>query len=73
MGERELQFVFDWAEPLLDLSGRLPYAASQSGFDGFFPQGWLYYWKSHLLPELTDDAIDAIAEIARERPVARVP
>jgi FAD/FMN-containing dehydrogenase len=71
VGERELQFVFDWAEPLLDLSGRLPYAASQSGFDGFFPQGWLYYWKSHLLPELTDDAIDAIAEIARERPSPR--
>jgi FAD/FMN-containing dehydrogenase len=70
-GERVLGEVFDWSAPLLDLSGRLPYADSQMAFDFFFPKGWLYYWKSHLLPALTDDAIDAICEIAANRPSAQ--
>jgi len=67
-GERLLQPVMEWASPVLDLSGRLPYADSQSAFDAFFPKGWLYYWKSHLLRSLTDPAIDAIVQAAADRP-----
>ncbi|MGH2618932.1 MAG: FAD-binding oxidoreductase, partial [Thermomicrobiales bacterium] len=59
-GERLLQPVLEWAPPLLDLSGRMPYAVTQSAFDPFFPAGWLYYWKSLLLNELSDAAIEAI-------------
>jgi FAD/FMN-containing dehydrogenase len=67
-GERLMQPVMEWATPVLDLSGRLPYAVSQSAFDAFFPKGWLYYWKSHLLRSLTDPAIDAIVQAAADRP-----
>ena len=67
-GERLLRPVFDWGAPVLDLSGRLPYATSQSAFDAFFPAGWLYYWKSHLLGELTDPAIDTLVQAAADRP-----
>lgn len=67
-GEWLLRPVLDWATPVLDLSGRLPYAVSQSAFDSFFPVGSFYYWKSLLLNELTDAAIDAIVEAAADRP-----
>jgi FAD/FMN-containing dehydrogenase len=67
-GEQLLKPVFDWATPVLDFSDRLPYAASQSAFDAFFPDGWLYYWKSHLLGELSDAAIDTLVRAAADRP-----
>jgi FAD/FMN-containing dehydrogenase len=67
-GQRLMQPVLDWATPLLDLSARLPYADSQSAFDAFLPAGWRYYWKSHLLNELSDAAIDAIVHVAADRP-----
>jgi FAD/FMN-containing dehydrogenase len=70
-GERALQSVFDWASPVLDLSGRLPYGDSQSAFDFLFPKGWFYYWKSHLLGELSDEAIDAIVQVAANRPSSK--
>lgn len=67
-GERLLRPLFDWATPVLDFSDRLPYAASQSAFDAFFPDGWLYYWKSHLLRTLSDAAIDVLVQVAADRP-----
>jgi FAD/FMN-containing dehydrogenase len=67
-GERLLKPVFDWATPVLDFSDRLPYAASQSAFDAFFPDGWLYCWKSHLLRSLSDAAIDVLVQAAADRP-----
>ena len=67
-GERLLAPILEWATPIADLSGRVPYAESQRAFDDFFPQGWLYYWKSFMLPELTDAAIEAIAQTAADRP-----
>lgn len=63
--------VYEWGDPLLDLGGRMTYVASQSGFDAMFPKGWHYYWKSHLLPELTDEQIDTIVEIGFDRPSPR--
>jgi len=67
-GEQLLKPVLAWGEPVIDLSGRLPYDASQNAFDPFFPQGWCYYWKSHLLKTLTDDAIDAVVALAMDSP-----
>src|SRR5699024_3397793 len=55
--------------PLFDMSQPMPYAVIQSNFDAFFPRGGLRaYWKSQYLDELTDNAIDTIAEIALDRP-----
>ena len=67
-GERALQPLRELATPLLDLSGLMPYATLQGAFDPFFPQGWLYYWKSLYLDRLDRDAIDAIIGYAADRP-----
>jgi FAD/FMN-containing dehydrogenase len=58
------------AAPLLDMSGTYPYAFVQSAFDFVLPDGDRYYWKSHFLDALSDDAIDAVmaSEHARANP-----
>jgi FAD/FMN-containing dehydrogenase len=54
--------------PLADMSGIVPYVDSQSGLDDLFPEGGRYYWKSHFLNELTDEAISALVEHGAHRP-----
>ncbi len=67
-GEPVVQPLRKLGEPLLDLSGPWPWLALQSGFDALFPKGNLYYWKSRALAELSDAAIDEIADFAGRRP-----
>lgn len=68
-GMKALQPLREFGTPLADISQPMPYTAVQSAFDGFFPrQQWQSYWKSTFLKELSDTAIDLIAEKARERP-----
>jgi FAD/FMN-containing dehydrogenase len=68
-GMEVLQPLRELGNPLADISQPMPYTVVQSAFDGFFPrQQWQSYWKSTFLKELSDDAIDLIAEKARERP-----
>jgi hypothetical protein len=55
-------------EPMIDLSGAFPYADLQSAVYGMFPDGVRYYFKSHFLDELTDEAIATIVECDAERP-----
>lgn len=54
--------------PLADMSGRVPYVDSQRALDEVFPDGGRYYWKSHFLDELTDEAISAMVEHDARRP-----
>jgi FAD/FMN-containing dehydrogenase len=56
-GERVLEPLRRFGPPLLDLVQRQPYTAHQRMFDAGVPHGWGYYWKSHFLPPLSDDAI----------------
>jgi FAD/FMN-containing dehydrogenase len=67
-GARALEPLRGLAPLLLDLSAAMPYASLQGAFDPFFPQGWLYYWKSRYLDRLDDEAIDAIVRYAAARP-----
>lgn len=68
-GMTALQPLREFGTPLADISQPMPYTVVQTAFDGFFPrQQWQSYWKSTFLKELSDDAIDLIAEKARERP-----
>lgn len=70
-GARVLQPLREIAEPLLDLSGTLPYLGLQQLFDPFFPAGELqYYWKAAYLAGLDDEAIQTIAAFAARRPSA---
>jgi FAD/FMN-containing dehydrogenase len=67
-GEPVVQRLRELGEPLIDLSGPWPWIGLQSGFDPLFPKGGLYYWKSRALAELSDAAIDDIADFASRRP-----
>ena len=40
----------------------VPYVALQSMLDGGAPHGRHYYWKSHRLPDLSDEVIDVLVE-----------
>lgn len=69
-GERVLQPLREFARPLVDLSGQMPYTAVQQLFDPFLPKHErLYYFKSTDLARLDDEVMDAITAGARARPV----
>ena len=67
-GEQLTQPLRDLADPIADLSGPIPYAELQQLFDGDYPDGLRYYWKSVHLPGLPDDVIDLAVEWAGRRP-----
>src|SRR5438093_3162614 len=67
-GEPVVQPLRELGQPLIDLSGPWPWGGLQSGFDALYPKGGLYYWKSRALAELTEAAIDTIADLANRRP-----
>lgn len=61
--------------PLLEIDNAIhssfdamPYAVLQQSFDGGAPDGARYYWKSHYLNELSDDAIKALLSHVQEMP-----
>ena len=56
------------AEPIVDFSGPMPYAALQRLFDLEFPDGRRYYWKSTYVEELTDDLVELFARRGAEAP-----
>src|ERR1700730_12159593 len=56
--------------PLCNWMGEMPYPALQSMFDPFFPKGLQWYWRGDFVKELTDEAIDAHIEQARNAPSA---
>jgi hypothetical protein len=57
-------------EPLIDLSGPIPYLDVQQAFDPFFVEKGerLHFWKSIYLDTLDDAAIDRILTRAASRP-----
>jgi FAD/FMN-containing dehydrogenase len=67
-GARIMQPLRELATPLLDLSGPMPFTVLQTAFDPFFPKGWLYYWKSANVHDLSDACIDTILAAAAARP-----
>jgi FAD/FMN-containing dehydrogenase len=67
-GEPVVKPLRELGQPLIDLSGPWPWLGLQSGFDALFPAGQLRYWKSRALAELSEAAIDEIADFAARRP-----
>lgn len=65
-GEKVLQPLKDFGPPLADLIQPMSYVKSQSLMDEAFPRGRYNYWKSNLLGELRDDAIDTLVRGFRE-------
>lgn len=68
-GERVVQPLRSFGEPLVDFSGRMPYRAIQTLYDGLFPKGRdRCYWKSTYLKGLNDDVIREITSRMAQRP-----
>jgi FAD/FMN-containing dehydrogenase len=68
-GERAMQPLRDFRQPLVDFSGTTTWLEAQRFFDEDYPAGELcYYWKSANLYELGDAAIERIAELAVTQP-----
>jgi FAD/FMN-containing dehydrogenase len=67
-GERVTRALRELAEPLLDMSGVLPYADLQTSLDPFFPAGVRRYWKALYLDGFSDDAIATTANWSDRRP-----
>jgi FAD/FMN-containing dehydrogenase len=63
-GERALKPLREFGPPVMDQIGVLPYSVLQSALDPTAPWGSRNYWKSDLLPELSDRAIDLIVDQA---------
>jgi FAD/FMN-containing dehydrogenase len=61
-------------EPLVDLSGPMPWVDAESFFDPNYPDGMLYYWKSAYLDTIGDDVTEVLASHAMRRasPVANI-
>jgi len=62
--ERVLKPLKDYGPPVLDLCQPTRFVAHQALFDPSFPAGHWYYFRSADLGELSDDAIDIVADHA---------
>ena len=67
-GETALEPLRSLGDPIVDLSGTLPYVEVQQMLDEDYPDGWHYYWKSTNLDLLGDEALDVLVLKAAEAP-----
>ncbi len=68
-GDEALRPVREFAEPIVDFSGTMPYVELQTMLDEDYPDGRYYYWKSLYLDALTDEVIDSIVACSERCPV----
>lgn len=57
-----------FGEPIVDLSGVMPYREVQQILDEDYPDGWFYYWKSADLEDCGDEVIDRLVARADAAP-----
>jgi len=57
--------------PLMDMSGTVDYLEVQTGFDWAFPAGDRYFFKSHFMDRLTDEAIEILLDGDTHRPTTQ--
>ncbi|MEO3763721.1 FAD-binding oxidoreductase [Streptomyces sp. B8F3] len=67
-GERLLRPLREITDPILDLSGTMPFTKAQAIVDEEYPDGWRYYWKSLNVPALSDELIERLAGHAAAAP-----
>jgi hypothetical protein len=67
-GERAVEALRRFGDPVADTIGPMPYVAVQGVIGAGFPHGRRNYWKSTLLGEIRDEVIDALADAASRVP-----
>lgn len=66
--EAEFGSLREFADPIVDFSGRTDYTALQSMLDEDYPDGLRYYWKATYLTDLDDDVIDLVVRRGEDSP-----
>jgi len=61
-GRKALAPLLEVVKPIAEAVRPMPYLAVQSMLDGSAPHGMHYYWKSHRVPELSDQVIDLLMD-----------
>lgn len=61
-GANAMAPVKAFGPPVMDVIGPIPYTALNMMLDAGNPKGALNYWKANMLPELSDDAVDAMIQ-----------
>lgn len=69
-GEAAVRPIKSFGTPVMDVMGPMPYVMSNMMLDASFPRGARSYWRSHFLPVLSDDAIDALIDRFARNPSA---
>ncbi len=67
-GERVLEPLREYGDPIADAVAPTPYTTAQNISDALYEHGARNYWKSHNLTSLTDETIDALVESAGRLP-----
>lgn len=67
-GERAIEELRGFGEPIADVVAPHPFVGWQSAFDPLLEPGARNYWKSHDFTELNDGAVDAIIGYASRLP-----
>lgn len=65
-GKKEFERLRNFKKPALDAIAPKPYAAHQAMLDAALPHGRGYYWKSCMLPPLTNEMIDVLIRQAQK-------
>ncbi|MGF1470206.1 MAG: FAD-binding oxidoreductase [Rubrobacteraceae bacterium] len=67
-GERVLEPLREFSEPIVDFSGPMPYTEVQQVLDEDYPDGGRYYWKSVNVEEIGEEAMDRLIAHAEAAP-----
>ena len=67
-GEKIVEPLRKFGQPIADVVGPTPFAGFQQAFDPLLTPGARNYWKSHNFRELPDEAIDMIIDAASKLP-----
>ena len=68
-GEKAVQPIRDFGEPMIGGVAPMPFAAVQKMFDSGSPPGNRHYWRSSLVDEISDDLIETFVAQAPELPL----
>jgi FAD/FMN-containing dehydrogenase len=67
-GEAAVRPIKAFGAPVMDTVGSMTYCEINAMLDAGYPKGARNYWKSHFLPELTDEAIRTMVECYEKCP-----
>ncbi len=67
-GEAAVRPIKEFGSPVLDVVGTIPYCQVNAMLDEDYPRGALNYWKSSFLSDLSDEAIDTLADCSARCP-----